>query len=488
MPIPLPNLDDRRYEDLVEEALALIPNYAPDWTNHNDSDPGITLVQLFAYLTEMLIYRLNRVTDANVCTFLKLIDGVSRRPSGQNNIIEEIRQVNGNQVTRRVKLADAVREVVLELRKPDRAVTCEDFERLALGRRVSGETVARARCVAKRNLEAYDPDMRSMEKPGHMSLIIVPQIRTELLLFDGVAITDLGQAMAEALATFPLNKVRGEFLYVGTTLPFAGVRFDLSVKGVNYSIAYEYFDGSKWRPLTEDDDRLIDFTSGWSSDGLVMFTPPSDWTQTSVGGVNGYWIRMRTETDPRQPAIAVRVAVEVAPNLQPGSRLIGEVKEYLDHRRLLTTRVHVNGPRYVTVGVQLTLFLKPDAIESAVRQKAIEELLRFFHPLVGGQDKRGWPFGRSVYVSEVYELLDRAPGVDFVTRKVVPHTLKPIIDQETQRQQVELTTDDANRLIQRPSGELIGVKLFPDELVDARIDENDISIVSPLTVGGQHQE
>ena len=54
MPIRLPNLDDRRYAELVEEALELIPVHAPQWTNHNPSDPGIMLVELFAYLTEML--------------------------------------------------------------------------------------------------------------------------------------------------------------------------------------------------------------------------------------------------------------------------------------------------------------------------------------------------------------------------------------------------------------------------------------------------
>src|SRR5690349_4133941 len=53
MPLPLPNLDDRSYTDLVEEARRLIPTYAPEWTNHNPSDPGIMLIELFAYLTEM---------------------------------------------------------------------------------------------------------------------------------------------------------------------------------------------------------------------------------------------------------------------------------------------------------------------------------------------------------------------------------------------------------------------------------------------------
>jgi predicted phage baseplate assembly protein len=74
MPLDLPNLDDRTYEDLVAEALRLIPNYAPEWTNYNPSDPGITLIEIFAYLTEMLLYRQNRITDDNLRTFLRLLN------------------------------------------------------------------------------------------------------------------------------------------------------------------------------------------------------------------------------------------------------------------------------------------------------------------------------------------------------------------------------------------------------------------------------
>src|SRR6266568_9250719 len=77
MPLQLPNLDDRRYTDLVTEARRLIPVYDPHWTNHNPSDPGITLLELFAYLTEALLYRLDHVTAENQRKFLKLLNGPS---------------------------------------------------------------------------------------------------------------------------------------------------------------------------------------------------------------------------------------------------------------------------------------------------------------------------------------------------------------------------------------------------------------------------
>lgn len=77
--IPTPNLDDRKFEDIVDEAIRLIPQYCPEWTNFNASDPGITLIELFAWMMEMALYRLNRVPDKNYLAFLELM-GVTLQP------------------------------------------------------------------------------------------------------------------------------------------------------------------------------------------------------------------------------------------------------------------------------------------------------------------------------------------------------------------------------------------------------------------------
>lgn len=73
MVLPLPNLDDRRWIDLVEEGRALIPFYAPQWTDHNIHDPGITVLELFAAIAEMDIYQLNRIPRDRKLKFLALI-------------------------------------------------------------------------------------------------------------------------------------------------------------------------------------------------------------------------------------------------------------------------------------------------------------------------------------------------------------------------------------------------------------------------------
>ncbi|WP_433972847.1 putative baseplate assembly protein [Tunturiibacter lichenicola] len=79
MPLLLPNLDDRRWSDLVDEGRALIPLYGSEWTDQNASDPGITLIELLASVTEMDIFEVNRISDRARLKFLSLV-GVSPQP------------------------------------------------------------------------------------------------------------------------------------------------------------------------------------------------------------------------------------------------------------------------------------------------------------------------------------------------------------------------------------------------------------------------
>src|SRR5215475_11571798 len=73
MALPAPNLDDRRFQDLVDDAKRLVQRRCPEWTDHNVSDPGVTLIETFAYMTDQLLYRLNRVPDRLYIKFLELI-------------------------------------------------------------------------------------------------------------------------------------------------------------------------------------------------------------------------------------------------------------------------------------------------------------------------------------------------------------------------------------------------------------------------------
>lgn len=148
MPVPLPNLDDRTFDDLAEEGRRLISSLALSWTDHNPSDPGITFIELFAFLTEMLIYRADLVSVANKQVFVRLLRGDPDYPI-QRSIDEEIRLA------------------VLNLRDEERAVTLGDFQSLA----ESVPDVGRAHCLPRRNVESSPLS----DAPAHISLLIVPR-------------------------------------------------------------------------------------------------------------------------------------------------------------------------------------------------------------------------------------------------------------------------------------------------------------------------
>jgi predicted phage baseplate assembly protein len=80
MSLPIPDLDDKSFDELFAEARSLIPRYTAEWTDHNFSDPGMTFIDLFAWLAEMQIYRLNRINDQHKRKFLKLL-GTTPRPA-----------------------------------------------------------------------------------------------------------------------------------------------------------------------------------------------------------------------------------------------------------------------------------------------------------------------------------------------------------------------------------------------------------------------
>ena len=247
MPLELPNLDDKTYDDLVAEAISLIPTYAPQWTNHNPADPGITLIELFAYLTEMLMYRQNRVTEANILMFLKLLNGEDWQHDPKNDLPTEIK------------------ETVNRVRDRYRAITCGDFVELAL--EVDKKTIARAHCLPRRNLNSENPLGETVDTPGHVSIIIVPY------------------------------KEDGE-----NSLP------------------------------------------------------------------------------------------------QPSQELISQVKAYLEKRRLIGTKIHVVGPRYLTISVRLTIHLNREAKVTNTREDINNALEKFFQssPNSDNPKEPAWPFGRDV--------------------------------------------------------------------------------------------
>ena len=77
--LPAPDLDDRRFQQLVDDAKRMVGARCPEWSDHNVSDPGVTLIETFAFMMDELFYRLNRVPDRLYLAFLDLL-GVTQHP------------------------------------------------------------------------------------------------------------------------------------------------------------------------------------------------------------------------------------------------------------------------------------------------------------------------------------------------------------------------------------------------------------------------
>lgn len=95
MSIPNHSLDDTSFEQLVAEAKKKIPAYSKVWTDFNESDPGITFIELFAWLADMQIYSLNRITEKNYFRYLKLLGVTLTQPSPSKVDISLKTDLNG---------------------------------------------------------------------------------------------------------------------------------------------------------------------------------------------------------------------------------------------------------------------------------------------------------------------------------------------------------------------------------------------------------
>jgi predicted phage baseplate assembly protein len=114
---------------------------------------------------------------------------------------------------------------------------------------------------------------------------------------------------------------------------------------------------------------------------------------------------------PRVPDPAGYLAPEQL-SLDPGD--VAALNAYLDERRLLTTRLDTREPSYRWVAARAHLRPVPGAAPAEVEGEVLARLNRFLNPLTGGMDGAGWPFGRDLFVGDIYQCLQGIANVQFI--------------------------------------------------------------------------
>jgi hypothetical protein len=99
--------------------------------------------------------------------------------------------------------------------------------------------------------------------------------------------------------------------------------------------------------------------------------------------------------------------------LEPPIEVLNELKTYLDQRRLIGTTIRIEPPKYIGVSAMVRLAVKDSVNSARVTADANAAISSFLHPVTGGYDGAGWPFGRTLVVGDIYGILQNVPGVAY---------------------------------------------------------------------------
>jgi predicted phage baseplate assembly protein len=240
-----PILDDRTYAQLREELLRRIPAYTPEWTNHNESDPGIALLELFASLGESLLFRFNQIPDSTKVAFLNLLGARPRPPQVSRALLaatterrEGVQVLKGTQANAGAVSFETIDEVnvwplravavgKLPVEDDDDATTLTDRERRARLREQRRREDADARLREAQKLPPPSPSQPSV----YYRVQAVPDDPTGAEPFLDVSST-VDQSLWVAVVAdheFDAAQLQGRSLFLGVAVDEEIVRpFDLS--------------------------------------------------------------------------------------------------------------------------------------------------------------------------------------------------------------------------------------------------------------------
>ena len=269
MALPIPNLDDRRFQDLVNESKRMVQQKCPEWTDHNVHDPGVTLIELFAWMTEQVIFRLNRIPDRNYVKFLELIGVHLFPPTAARAPIT-------------FWLSGAIPDTV---------------------RIPAGTTVATLRTETEDSINFTTAE----------ALDIIPcSVQDAATIATGSGASPVWRRDAlergEGFACFSRVPVAGDALLVGLSDAVPGcavsLRLACRIEGVgvdptNPPLVWEAWSGDGWTACELDSDG----TGGLNRDGDIVLHVPRSHTVSVIEAQRAGWLRARvTPSAPDQPA------------------------------------------------------------------------------------------------------------------------------------------------------------------------------------------
>lgn len=274
MPLPAPNLDDRRFQDLVDDAKRLVQRHCPEWTDHNVSDPGVTLIETFAYMTDQLLYRLNRVPDRLYLKFLDLI-GLRMLPPSPASV--PVTFWLSAPVVTPLTIPAATRLGTPRTQSQD-AVEFSTTEDLALPPR----KLAAVRTTAVSDTDA-DPDAGTSDRTQQLAA------GTTFPMFGDPPATD------DAL----LIGLEGPAPRCAIRIDFDGQVEGIGVNPERPPLAWEAWSGLEWEAC----DVTLDETGGFNRPGAVIVHLPPGHDVSVIDGERAGWLRARvTGPDQGQPA------------------------------------------------------------------------------------------------------------------------------------------------------------------------------------------
>jgi predicted phage baseplate assembly protein len=259
--LAVPNLDDRRFQDILDDARRMIPRFCPEWTDHNLSDPGITLLELYAWMTDLLLFRLNQVPERNYVKFLELI-GVQLEPA-----------------------RPASAEILFRLTAPQ-------ADELTIPR---GTSVATLRGESEESA-VFTTDADLIVRTPRLTEVLLSGADRSVHDYQAV----LGEHPYQSFSIFSNPPAVDDCLYLGFSNDLAGhtlaISFSCPIAGLNIDPdrpprVWEARDRrtQTWEAL----DVELDATRGFNQEGVVILSVPTAATNAVVGGRRAFWIRCR---------------------------------------------------------------------------------------------------------------------------------------------------------------------------------------------------